>query len=369
MKSIEVKTLNKIYNIYIENHITDRLVTYLKDNIKSINNIILVSNEKIYTIYGERIKKIISSDFNLKKIIIKDGEKYKNLDTLKYIYTELLKINARRNDVILSFGGGVVGDIAGLAAATFNRGMGLVQYPTTIIAQVDSSVGGKTAVNFENIKNVIGCFYQPDLIITDPKLLITLEEKEIINGLGEIVKYGLVFDYQIINDLLKIVNKYKNSDDRLLKTVKNEEFGNIIYKCVKIKSEIIEKDEFDTGERHVLNFGHTIGHAFEKIIGFDNINHGQAVAVGILCAVDMSISYGYLDIDFKNKLHSLYNTLKLPEFVSGFKPDEIYNAIKFDKKFVSGINKFILLKDVNKPIICTDLNEKIIKSSIIKFIR
>ncbi len=369
MKIINVKTLNRIYNIYIENKITEKFNVYLKENIKDINNVILISNEKIFGIYGDIIEKIIKRDFDLKKIILKDGEEYKNIDTLKFIYSELININAHRNDIIISFGGGVIGDTAGFAAATFNRGMKLIQYPTTIIAQVDSSIGGKVAINFENTKNVIGCFYQPHFIICDPALLKTLNENEIINGLGEIVKYGLVFDYQIINDLLNLININKNDENRLFNIINNEEFNNIIYKCARIKSEIVKKDEFDLNERNLLNFGHTIGHALEKVIGFENLNHGQAVALGILCAIDLSLNMGYLSKEIKKNILDLYDILKLPKFIHHCNIDDTLNALKFDKKFVSGKNKFILLEELNKPVIYSDIDEKLIKNSIINLIR
>lgn len=369
MEIIKVKTLNRIYSIYIENNITEKFNEYLKENIKDVKNVILISNEKISGIYKNKIEKIIKEDFDFKKIILNDGEEYKNIDSLKFIYSELLKINAHRNDVIISFGGGVIGDTAGFAAATFNRGMKLIQYPTTIIAQIDSSIGGKVAVNFENTKNVIGCFYQPHLIICDPQLLKTLNENEIINGLGEIVKYGLVFDYQIINDILNLINTYKNDENRLFKIIIDEKFSNIIYKCARIKSKIVEEDEFDLNKRNLLNFGHTIGHALEKVVGFKNLNHGQAVALGILCALDLSLSMGYLNKEIKKSILDLYDILKLPKFIDKCDVDEILNALKFDKKFVSGKNKFILLKELNKPVIYTDIDEKLIKNSIINLIK
>jgi 3-dehydroquinate synthase len=369
MKIVTVKTLNRKYNIYIKNNITENFNLYLNKDIKDIKNVIIISNERVFSIYGDKIEKTIKNDFNYSKIILKDGEEYKNLDTLKFIYSQLLKINARRNDIIISFGGGVIGDTAGLAAATFNRGINLIQYPTTIIAQVDSSIGGKVAVNFENIKNIIGCFYQPHLIICDPNLLKTLNENEIINGLGEIIKYGLVFNYDIITDILKLIKNFKNNENRLFEIIKNEKFENIIYKCIKIKSQIVEEDEFDLGKRNLLNFGHTIGHALEKVVGFKNLNHGQAVSLGILCALDLSISMGFLNKEIKNKILDIYDILKLPKFIDNCDVDEVLNALQYDKKNLSAKNKFILLKEINNPIIISEIDEKLIKNSIINIIK
>lgn len=369
MKSIIVNTVSRKYKILFGENIIGNILSYLKEEFYGDNKKILISNEKVNGIYGKKIDDIFLNEKSFSKIILKDGEKYKNLDVLKTIYLELINLNAHRNDILISFGGGVLGDSVGFAAATFNRGMNLVQCPTTIIAQTDSSIGGKVAVNFENIKNVIGSFYQPHLIIIDTFLLRTLEEKEIINGMGEVVKYGLVFDYKIIEELLTIAKKFRNKEERLYEIIKNEKFNNIIYTCAKIKSEIIEKDEFDLKERQLLNFGHTVGHALEKAAGFEVLNHGQAVALGMLCAVEISLNLGMLNMDFKNELIKLYKILKLPIYIENIDPKNIFESLKFDKKFYSNINKFILLENINMPVILTGIDEKIIKKSIINYVK
>lgn len=369
MKFIKVNTASRKYKILFGENIIGNILSYLKKEFCSGNKKILVSNEKVYAIYGKKFDDIFSGERGFSKIILKDGEKNKNIDVLKSIYSGLISLNAHRNDVLISFGGGVIGDTAGFAAATFNRGMNLVQIPTTIIAQTDSSIGGKAAINFENIKNAIGSFYQPHLIIIDTFFLRTLDEKEIINGMGEVVKYGLVFDYQIIKDLLMISEKCRTDEERLFEIIKNEEFNNIIYKCAKIKSEIVKKDEFDLKERQLLNFGHTIGHALEKAAGFEILNHGQAVALGMLCAVEISINLGLLNKDFKNELIKLYEILKLPVYIGNIDQEKIFESLKFDKKFYSNINKFILLENINKSVIFTDIDEKIIKKSIMNYIK
>jgi 3-dehydroquinate synthase len=353
MEPIIVNTALRKYKILFGENIIGNILSYLKDEFYGDNKKIIISNEKVDKIYGKKFDEIFSNETNFSKIILKDGEKYKNMDVLKSIYLQLINLNAHRNDILIALGGGVIGDIAGFAASTFNRGTNLLQCPTTIIAQTDSSIGGKVAVNFENIKNVIGSFYQPHLIIIDTFFLRSLEEKEIINGMGEIVKYGLVFDYKIIDDLLDIANKFRNKEERLYEIIKNEKFNNIIYKCAKIKSEIIEKDEFDMNERQLLNFGHTVGHALEKTAGFDMLNHGQAVALGMLCAVEISLNLGMLNNGFKNELIELYKILKLPICIENITLEKIFESLKFDKKFYSNINKFVLLENVNMPVILT----------------
>ena len=369
MKSIKINTTSRKYKILFGENIFRNIPEYLKNEFSGNNKIILVSNETIYGIYGKMFEDIFSGEIIFNRIILKDGEKYKNIDVLKTVYSDLIKLNSHRNDILLSFGGGVVGDTAGFAASTFNRGMNLVQIPTTIIGQTDSSIGGKVAINFENIKNAIGSFYQPHLIIIDTFFLKTLEEKEIINGLGEIVKYGLVFDYRIIEDLLLLSAKCRNNEDRLYEIIKNEKFNNIVYRCAKIKSEIVKKDEFDLKERQLLNFGHTIGHALEKAAGFEKLNHGQAVALGMLCAIEISINMGLFNKDFKKDIIDLYQILKLPVCINNIDMAKIFDSLKFDKKFFSGVNRFILLENINKPVILTGIDEIIIKKSIINYIK
>jgi 3-dehydroquinate synthetase len=329
--------------------------------------------------------------------------------------------------MVIAFGGGVIGDLAGFAASTFHRGIKLLQMPTTIISQVDSSIGGKAVVNFENVKNVIGCFYQPHAIIMDTLFLKTLEERDIINGLAEIIKYGIIFDIKI----LKLLNKLalgKITPGKLNELISLPQFEDIAYICAKIKTSVVKKDEFDNNYRNLLNFGHTAGHAIEKFSGFKGLNHGQAVAIGMIIAIDISISLGLLKGSFRKEIISLYKQFKLPyslDFGENFGSeniifdlekqfgrsaasqgehagipgdnieiqskksavnleksgdstaknvkslkarlaDDIFDAMKFDKKFSASANKFILLKGINRPVFFHNVEAKIIKEAIIK---
>ncbi|MDD3520786.1 MAG: 3-dehydroquinate synthase, partial [Actinomycetota bacterium] len=239
MNIINVKTLSRDYDILIRRDISEDVEAILSESFGTNKKIFFITNEKIFDIHGNKIVNKIKNNQELNILVLKDGEEYKSQDTLTGIYEFFIKNNAHRDSIVIAFGGGVIGDTVGYAAATFNRGLILIQYPTTIISQVDSSIGGKVAINFKGIKNVIGCFYQPHLIITDPLLLETLDENDLINGLGEIVKYGLVFDFGIIETINKIINENPFSEDRLKKMVLDERFIEIILKCSKIKADII----------------------------------------------------------------------------------------------------------------------------------
>ncbi|MBM3707643.1 MAG: 3-dehydroquinate synthase [Actinobacteria bacterium] len=395
MKLIILKSRLRNYPIIIDRGITAKAADTINKYFFNSEKIILVTNDKILSIYESTIKKLLSSTNRTTHIIVlKDGEEQKNLENTEYIYQNLINFNTHRNDLIIAFGGGVIGDIAGFAASTFHRGINLLQFPTTIIAQLDSSIGGKVAVNYKDIKNIIGSFYQPNAVLIDPELLETLQEREIINGLAEIVKYGILFDKRILGILKKItvkapklkelslyakLNLYTDTENKekdtvldetrssyLNELIKSRDFERIIYKCVKIKSAVVKKDEFDTGYRNLLNFGHTIGHAIEKVKRLKDISHGEAVALGMIVAADISIELGLAKESLKNKLVEIYNPLKLPYTIPNINVNELISSLKFDKKFLSSQNKFILLRYLNKPVFRYNIEEDIIRKSILK---
>jgi len=367
MRIITAKTKLRNYPIYISSKISKYFPQLIGKNFKDSEKIVLVTNDKVFGIYEEKIKNTLREcRLPYKIVIIKDGEEYKNLKSADYIYRKLIDFNIHRNDVIAAFGGGVIGDLAGFAASTFYRGIKLIQYPTTIIGQVDSSIGGKVVVDYDNIKNVIGCFYQPHMIVIDPTLNYTLKEDQIINGLGEIVKYGLVFKKKILEKLSENVDDKK--EDRLSNLIKKKVFEDIIYNCCYIKTRVVAKDEFDLGYRNTLNFGHTIGHCIESAFNLSEINHGMAVSLGMIIAIDISISLGLASEDIKSTVLQLYKKLKLPYRIPKISVEKIAEVLKYDKKFKAARNKFVLLKGVNKPVFYYNVEKKTIVDNIKKSI-
>ena len=363
MKIIFTKTKLRKCPIYIGLNVTKNAPELLRKSFSDADKVILVTNDKIIDIYEDKIKDFLgSSGFGYKIVVIKDGEKYKSITSADYIYSRLIDFNVHRNDAIIAFGGGVIGDLAGFVASTYNRGIRLIQCPTTIIGQVDSSIGGKVGINYNNVKNMIGNFYQPHMVIIDPALLYTLDEDQIINGLAEIVKYGIVFDKKILEIISRSIDLDK--DDRLFSLIKSDVFEKVICRCCSIKSRVVEKDEFDSGYRNLLNFGHTIGHCIENAADLKYINHGQAVSMGMIAAIDISTSLGLTKIQLKDKIIEIYKRLKLPYTIPGLSTEKIMSALKYDKKFTSKKNKFVLLKGVNKPIFYYDVNSAIIIKSI-----
>lgn len=365
MKVITARTKQKRYPVYVNANFDSILPAVLNRRFRDAGKIMLITDTKVHGIYSDKIKKTLEKCLlPYKTVIIKEGEEYKNLESAEYIYGELLDFNMHRNDIIIALGGGVIGDLAGFAASTFNRGTKLIHCPTTIISQVDSSLGGKVGVNYRKFKNIIGSFYQPDAVITDPAFIYTLDEDQIVNGLGEIVKYGIVFDKKILDKLYRNIEGVKNN--KLFSLIRTEDFKKIIYRCCFLKTEVVRKDELDSGYRNLLNFGHTIGHCLENAFNLKEVNHGKAVSMGMIVAIDISISLRLLQKDFKKEIIELYSKLGLPYTIPGTDTEKIINAIKYDKKFQTSKNKFVLLKGMNKPIFYYNLDESTVIENIKK---
>jgi 3-dehydroquinate synthase len=362
MKTINASTSNRKYDVLIGNDICKNIKDIIECYFKKYRKTIVVTNDIIFKLYRDLTEKHIIRPLNADIIILNDGERYKTLASVAKIYERLYSLKFSRDDLLIALGGGVIGDMAGFAAATYNRGIKLVHVPTTIISQVDSSIGGKVVVNYRATKNLIGCFYQPHLVVSDLDFFNTLEREQILNGLGEVVKYGIVFDKAIIDNILK----YSDDPIDLTEFINSKNFQNICYKCADIKIGVVKKDEYDMDYRNLLNFGHTIGHALESESKLKKSSHGIYVALGMLCAIDMSISIGILKKETKDFILKIFKILGLPISIKGIDIDKALDKMSFDKKISAGKNKFILLEDINKPVFYYDVDVKIIKESIIK---
>jgi 3-dehydroquinate synthase len=362
MRPIKIKTSLRKYHVYFGAGILEKAPGLIKKQVPGFDKLILLTNETIYSLYAEDIKTLCRDLGPEHEIfILQDGEKYKSLDTAGQVYSRLIGLNFHRNDVLITFGGGVIGDTGGYIASTFHRGMKLVHIPTTIIGQVDSSIGGKVVVNFEGRKNIIGSFYQPHMIIMDPATLKTLGKTDIINGLGEIVKYGLVFNRRILEQLETMSERKDYCIDNI---ASSGSFENIIMECIRIKARVVEKDEFDTGYRNLLNFGHTIGHSLENIFRLEAVNHGQAVSMGMIAALEISVKMGLFPEKKKENIVLLFRKLGIPHTIPETDAEKVLGGLRYDKKFTSGTNRFILLRDINRPLIVDGIKEDIIIDSI-----
>ncbi len=298
------------------------------------SNVAVVTNPTVSTLYSDVvISALKDAGFSPFVIEIQDGEEYKNCSTLQRIYDCLIDAGMDRRSFIIALGGGVVGDIAGFASATFLRGIPFIQIPTTLLAQVDSSVGGKTGIDHPSGKNLIGAFYQPHLVFSDTGTLKTLEKRHYLAGLAEVVKYGVVLDADLFLLLEAEVEGLLKRDSDLL--------ARIIARCCEIKAAVVEEDEKESGLRAVLNYGHTLGHAFETISGYQGMVHGEAVASGMVQAAVLSASEGYCTETDVQRITLLLQSLKLPVTAPQATFDELVNAISKDKKNRSGSIKFV----------------------------
>ena len=312
---------------------------------------LIVTNETVAPLYLDVMKSNID-DKTIEVITIKDGEHYKTIDTWSKIIDKLTAMRANRDTTIIALGGGVLGDIAGFAAATFMRGLPFIQVPTTLLAQVDSSVGGKTGVNHKEGKNLIGSFYQPRMVISDIDVLSTLPDREYKCGLAEIIKYGAIYDVDFFAWL-------ESNMSELLNRVPKKLIYAISRSC-QIKANIVGEDEFEIGKRAILNFGHTFGHALENIMGYGELLHGEAVAIGMIIASKLS-PINSLE---RNRLISLIKSANLPYKIELNDENQMLDVMKTDKKVKNKKLRFVLLRSLGEAFVEEDLSEKEILDAI-----
>ena len=356
MQTISVPLQNRSYPIWIENGLLAKLPELLKPMNHGQKWVIFSQNE-IFNLYGDSLLgELKSNSFQIEKFILPDGENAKSLSALEGIFSQLIELGCDRSSTFLALGGGVVGDSAGFIAATFMRGVDYIQIPTTLLAMVDSSIGGKTGVNLPAGKNLVGAIWQPKAVVIDPKLLESLPEREISSAMGEVIKYGAILDRDLF-DLLS-----SNLKD-LLKLANPELLTEVIGICAKLKADVVAEDEREGDKRRILNFGHTIGHALETHFGFDNLRHGEAIAYGMLAAGRISIE----ELRFKKEnfelLQEIIGKLPLPALPE-FEPEEILQIMQRDKKVKDGKIHFVLLEEIGKAVIVNDVEKKTIINAL-----
>ena len=343
--SINIKEENIYYDIIIGNNIlTDcSIISIIKDILRG-SRVFIISDNIVASLYLEDFKKELEK-FNIQvfSFILSSGESSKSIENVYSIYSSLADCEISRGDLIISFGGGVVGDISGFVSATWMRGIDYIQIPTTLLSMVDSSIGGKTAINIKEGKNLVGAFKSPKLVLMDINTLKSLPIREYNAGMVEIIKHSLLFDYNLFKKIEELYsnNKYiENTDD----------LENIIKRNCELKGYIVEKDYKEKNDRMLLNFGHTIGHALENVLGYGNILHGEAVAIGIVYAIKLGVELNITkDTNLINRVKTLFNNLNIDTMIP--KNINLVNSIKLDKKRQIETINFIFLEEIEKPII------------------
>ena len=332
MKTIHVNTGRK-YDILLEHNILDKAGEYIRPLTKALRAVV-VSDTNVAPLYAGRVESSLrDKGFETSRFVFPAGEEYKRLSTIEKMYDHFYKHDITRTDIVIALGGGVTGDMAGFAAASYLRGIDFVQIPTSLLSQVDSSVGGKTGVDLSWGKNLVGAFWQPILVLIDPETLSTLPERFFRDGMGEVIKYGCIRSSSLFDKLSE--NNAKDIID------------DIIAECVSIKRDVVENDERDTGERAILNFGHTLGHALEKLNGYSGLTHGEAVAAGSMLITQASEAKGLTRPGTCERLEKLLTQYSLPTD-SAFPMKDIIGATRGDKKSSGKSLKLVVLKDIGE---------------------
>lgn len=358
METVRVELGERSYDIVIDSGILPNIGEAIKGF--AFSKVAVVSNPTVFNLYGDMvINSLKNAGFEPLHIIIPDGEEYKNYNQTYQILTELLKNRLDRKSYLVALGGGVIGDITGFAASIYMRGINFIQIPTTLLSQVDSSVGGKTGVNHELGKNMIGTFYQPKLVWIDIDTLKTLPKRELLCGIAEIIKYGIIWDEGLFEFL------EKNRDCIL--TLDAKRLTHIIRRSCEIKAEVVSKDEREAGLRAILNYGHTIGHAVETETSYSSFLHGEAVAIGMYIEARLSEIIGILNKNDVLRIKALIDTFGLPsELPADLNTNNLISHMKLDKKVEAGQMKFILPEKIGRVKIQKAINIDDIKKAVAK---
>ena len=335
MEKIEVKHSSGKYMIFAgEDILTPALAEFFGSLERPYDRVFIVSETNVFPLHGERVKEIISSvgaDIS-GEYVFDAGERSKNLATVSGMYDAFAKAKLTRKSLVVCLGGGVTGDMGGFAAATYLRGIDVLQIPTTLLSQIDSSIGGKTGVDLSVGKNLVGAFHQPVAVISDSRFLDTLPGRFIDDGMGEAIKTGCISDAGLFEGVAK-------------KTIGR---GEMISKCAAFKADVVTKDEFETGLRKILNYGHTIGHAVEKLGNFERFSHGESVGIGMLYAARVGGRLGYKPLF--DEIKSALCAWELPT-VMDYPAEELIKAASSDKKRTGDSVSFILLEDIGRPVV------------------
>jgi len=354
MELVKVDLGERSYEIKIGKGLLSDLDQALEEiGFKFNNKVLIITDERVKDLYGSQITEVMDkSKFNFRLTSVPEGEGSKSLEMAQKLYDEAVDFGLERDSLIIAFGGGVVGDLAGFIAATYMRGVPFVQIPTTLLAQVDSSVGGKVAVNHEAGKNLIGAFYQPQLVLVDLEVLNTLDQRDIQSGLAEIIKYGVIWDKEFFN--------YLQDKQEAIKGLDLDVLAKVIQRSCQIKAEVVAEDEKELGMRAILNYGHTIGHAIEALSGYGEYRHGEAVAIGMISAMELAHRLDMVTKDEVQRQKELIINLGLPVEFGDLKVSDIIAKTKQDKKVKDGKVRFILPEKIGGVKIVSEVDEEVI---------
>ncbi len=354
MVKIDIDLGDRSYPIYIGSGLLSKSELYTQAITGS--NVLIVSNETVAPLYLEQVTSNLSN-YNTQHIILPDGEEHKTLSVLESIYERLLTLNFDRTCTLIALGGGVVGDMTGFAAASYQRGVNFIQLPTTLLSQVDSSVGGKTGVNHPLGKNMIGAFHQPQAVIADIDTFDTLDDRQLKAGLAEVIKHGLLID----------INFYSWLKENMQALVAREKSAltYAVQRSCQIKAKVVSKDEREKGQRALLNLGHTFGHAIETGMGYGNWLHGEAIAVGMCMAADLSHRLGWISKEEQNECVNIINQAGLPiSPPAEMQEQQFFDLMARDKKVRGQTLNLILFKGIGRTVVSSDFSEQDLRKTL-----
>lgn len=355
MQTLKVELANRSYPIHIGRGLisdANLILPHLKRK-----HVAIVTNTTVAPLYLDKLSQTLqAAGVTVIPIILPDGEAYKNTETLNVIYDVLLQNRCERSTTLIALGGGVIGDLTGYAAATYLRGVPFIQVPTTLLSQVDSSVGGKTGINHPLGKNMIGAFYQPQVVLADIDTLKTLPAREFSAGMAEVIKYGLIRDAGFFDWLEAHIEQ--------LMALEEAAISEAIYRSCQNKAEVVARDEHETGERALLNLGHTFGHAIENAMGYGVWLHGEAVAAGTMLAADLSKRLGWLTAAEVTRIHALLSKACLPLDAPKLGAEKYLDLMQMDKKVADGKIRLVLQQGIGKSVITSDYDAEKLKQTL-----
>jgi 3-dehydroquinate synthase len=356
MKKLKVQLGVSSYEVRVGSGLLPRVGLWLKEW-ECSGKAVIITDTNVGEIYADDLERgMANAGFDVTVVEVPAGEEHKSLETAARLYDDLTDAYAERNTPILALGGGVIGDLAGFVAATYMRGVPLIQVPTTLLAQVDSSIGGKTAVDQGQLKNIIGTFYQPKMVVADIDTLSTLPEIELANGLAEVIKSAAIRNRSFFNFLDINMNKALECHPSVMET--------LVLETARIKADIVEKDEKEEGLRGILNYGHTIGHAIEAVSNY-KIKHGQAVAIGMMAAAKISSRMEILDEGEIIRLEKSIDKAGLPTQMPDMDKEAVFEAMQHDKKVLQDRIRFVLLKSIGSAFISDEVDPTLVEEVLV----
>lgn len=352
MTTLKVELGERSYPISIQANLLNQegvLTSHL-----TTKKVVVVTNDVVESLFYPQVLKALTG-CEVSKIVVPDGEQHKNLQTFESVVSQLLAMSAGRDTTLIALGGGVIGDLTGFVAASFQRGIPFIQIPTTLLSQVDSSVGGKTAVNHPLGKNMIGAFYQPKAVVIDTNSLATLPDREFAAGMAEVIKYGIIYDYPFF--------EWLEQNQQQIKQQNQDALQYMVARCCEIKAEVVAIDERESGLRAILNLGHTFGHAIEAEQGYGNWLHGEAVSAGIVLASAVATEMDWLEASELSRIESLLKAFELPiKAPANMFYDEFVKHMRHDKKVQAGDLVFVIPQGIGKSVVTKDVTEEVLRT-------